>query len=130
MAPPCTLHTCSMSLSSACSLTAACAHSKSRVQNVPHHTTSDIICRSGTDYTAVLAANVVGPFLVSKHFLPLLMKKKTRVIVNSSSICGSISAASSNSIGGENPLGSVLLPYNTSKAALNMRMSLQPCHHM
>ena len=52
------------------------------------------------------------------------MKKKTRVIVNSSSICGSISAASSNSIGGENPLGSVLLPYNTSKAALNMRKSL------
>ena len=57
------------------------------------------------------------------------MKKKTRVIVNSSSICGSISAASSNSIGGENPLGSVLLPYNTSKAALNMREPLQPCNH-
>lgn len=67
---------------------------------------------------------------MSKHFLPLLMKKKTRVIVNSSSICGSISAASSNSIGGENPLGSVLLPYNTSKAALNMREQLQPCNHM
>ena len=77
--------------------------------------------RSGKDYAAVLAANVVGPFLVTKHFLPLFMKKKTRVIVNSSSICGSISATVVGGIGGENPLASVLLPYNTSKAALNMR---------
>ena len=77
--------------------------------------------RSGKDYAAVLAANVVGPFLVSKHFLPLFMKKKTRVIVNSSSVCGSISATVVGGIGGENPLASVLLPYNTSKAALNMR---------
>jgi len=58
---------------------------------------------------------------VTKHFLPLFMKKKTRVIVNSSSICGSISATVKGGIGGENPLASVLLPYNTSKAALNMR---------
>ena len=64
---------------------------------------------------------MVGPFLVSKYFLPLLENKKTRVIVNSSSICGSISATVVGGIGGENPLASVLLPYNTSKAALNMR---------
>lgn len=72
----------------------------------------------------------MGPFLVTKHFLPLLMKKNTRVVVNSSSICGSISATVSGGIGGENPLASVLLPYNTSKAALNMRKRLQPPHHM
>ncbi len=81
--------------------------------------------RSGKDYATVLAANVVGPFLVTKHFLPLFKKKKTRVVVNSSSICGSISATVSGGIGGENPLASVLLPYNTSKAALNMRKP--PC---
>ncbi len=68
-----------------------------------------------------IAIHSVGPFLVTKHFLPLFMKKKTRVIVNSSSICGSISATVKGGIGGENPLASVLLPYNTSKAALNMR---------
>ncbi|KAL3158101.1 hypothetical protein ABBQ32_011704 [Trebouxia sp. C0010 RCD-2024] len=88
----------------------------------------EALCRavetSGADYTAILAANVVGPFLVTKHFLPLLMKKNTRVVVNSSSICGSISATVSGGIGGENPLASVLLPYNTSKAALNMQTAV------
>ncbi|DBA76074.1 TPA: hypothetical protein ACH3X1_009819 [Trebouxia sp. C0004] len=79
---------------------------------------------SGKDYAAVLSANVLGPFLVTKHFLPLFMKKKTRVIVNSSSICGSISATVKGGIGGENPLASVLLPYNTSKAALNMQTAV------
>ena len=71
-------------------------------------------------YIGIMVCSV-GPFLVTKHFLPLFMKKKTRVIVNSSSVCGSISATVKGGIGGENPLASVLLPYNTSKAALNMR---------
>ena len=90
------------------------------------HNSACLWYRSGKEYAAVLAANVVGPFLVTKHFLPLLKKKKTRVIVNSSSICGSISATVTGGIGGENPLASVLLPYNTSKAALNMRKQPHP----
>lgn len=78
-------------------------------------------CRTADEYMQVFKTNVVGPFLMTRHFLPLLKKKKTRVIVNSSSVCGSISAAFSNTIGGENPIATVLLAYNTSKAAVNMR---------
>lgn len=66
----------------------------------------------------VLNINVVGPFLVTKYFLPLLKKKQTRVVVNTSSICGSISANFKGDFGG------YLLPYNSSKAAINMRMPL------
>ena len=64
----------------------------------------------------VLGTNVVGPFLVTKYLLPLLRKKQTRVVVNTSSVCGSISANYNGEFGG------MLLPYNSSKAATNMRM--------
>ena len=74
-----------------------------------------IHCRSGTDYATVLGTNVVGPFLVTKYFLPLLKKKQTRVVVNTSSVCGSISANFNGDFGG------MLLAYNSSKAAINMR---------
>ena len=72
-------------------------------------------CRSGKEYTRVLQTNVVGPFLVTQHFLPLLKKKNTKVVVNTSSICGSISANAAGTFKG------LLLPYNSSKAAINMR---------
>ena len=65
----------------------------------------------------MLQTNVVGPFLVTKHFLPQLKKKNTKVVVNTSSICGSISANASGAFKG------LLLPYNSSKAAINMRES-------
>ena len=72
-------------------------------------------CRSGKEYTRVLQTNVVGPFLVTQHFLPLLKKKNTKVVVNTSSICGSISANAAGTFKG------LLLPYNSSKAAIYMR---------
>ena len=63
----------------------------------------------------MLQTNVVGPFLVTQHFLPLLKKKNTKVVVNTSSICGSISANAAGAFKG------LMLPYNSSKAAINMR---------
>ena len=72
-------------------------------------------CRSGKDYKHVLEVNVVGPFLVTKHFLQQLQKKSTRVVVNLSSGCGSISANAAGRFKG------LMLPYNSSKAAINMR---------
>ena len=83
-----------------------------------HNLTPTVYCSSGTEYMRVLAINVVGPFLVTKYFLPLLRKKQTRVVVNTSSVCGSISANFKGDFGG------MLLPYNSSKAAINMRMLL------
>lgn len=76
---------------------------------------SDNVCRSGSEYIRVLQTNVVGPFLITKHFLPLLKKKDTKVVVNTSSICGSISANAAGAFKG------LLLAYNSSKAAINMR---------
>ena len=77
-------------------------------------------CRKGEDYKQVLEVNVVGPFLVTKHFLPQLQKKSTRVVVNTSSVCGSISGNAAGDFKG------LMLPYNSSKAAINMRESYQP----
>ena len=81
-------------------------------------------CRSGSEYTRVLNTNVVGPFLVTKHVLPLLKKRQTKVVVNTSSVCGSISTAAGGAFGG------LLLPYNSSKAAINMRTLLGSCNVM
>lgn len=69
----------------------------------------------------VLKTNVVGPYLTTKYLLPLLMKKKTRVIVNTSSLYDAMNATYDDPEGHHNPTGSVLLPSNSSKAALNMR---------
>lgn len=73
---------------------------------------------SGKEYTRVLQTNVVGPFLVTQHFLPLLKKKNTKVVVNTSSICGSISATAAGAFKG------LMLPYNSSKAAINMQTAV------
>lgn len=84
-----------------------------------------VVCRTGSDYIHVLTTNVVGPYLTTKFLLPLLMKKKTRVVVNSSSLYDSMNATYDDTEGHHKPTGSVLLPSNTSKAALNMRKLLQ-----
>ena len=66
--------------------------------------------------------NVVGTFLVTKAFIPLLKNKQSRVAVNISSGQGSISR---NRLAftdpDKNPLGAQWIAYNASKAALNMR---------
>ena len=84
-----------------------------------------MLCYStGEDYKQVLEVNVVGPFLVTKHFLPQLQKKATKVVVNTSSICGSISANAAGRINGR------MLPYNSSKAAINMRKLTQKLQNL
>ena len=48
-------------------------------------------CSEAEDYLEVLRVNVVGPLLVTKHFLPLLRKSSVRPkIVNISSSLGSL----------------------------------------
>ena len=68
-----------------------------------------VLCRTGKDYLKVLQVNVVGPFLVTLHFLPLLRKKQTRAVVHTSSICGSITGARKGMFGGN------IIAYNSSK---------------
>lgn len=79
---------------------------------------------AGSEYVHVLTTNVVGPYLTTKYLLPLLMKKKTRVIVNTSSLYDSINATLDDNEGHHSPTGSVLLASNTSKAAINMQSAV------
>ena len=65
----------------------------------------------------VLEVNVVGPFLTTQAFYPLLLKRKTRTVVNVSSELASISWTRSAS----HPLTGKIISYCSSKAALNMR---------
>ncbi len=75
--------------------------------------------RTGATYSNVLKVNVVGVFLTTKAFVPLLKKKQSRTIVQLSSIFASTSF---NRKGTENnPAATKLIAYNSSKAALNMR---------
>ena len=82
-----------------------------------------ICCSDGSEYVHVLTTNVVGPYLTTKHLLPLLMKKQTRVVVNTSSLYDSINARYDDNEGHHSPTGNVLLASNASKAAMNMRES-------
>jgi len=60
--------------------------------------------------------NVFGPFLVIKHFAPLLRRSASPRIVNVSSTLGSLTAISNP----EHPLAGLnTLAYNSSKTALN-----------
>ena len=68
-----------------------------------------MLYRTGKEYLKVLQVNVVGPFLVTLHFLPLLRKKQTRAVVHTSSICGSIAGARQGMFGGN------IIAYNSSK---------------
>ena len=65
----------------------------------------------------VLEVNVIGPFLTTQAFYPLLLKRKTRTVVNVSSELASISWNRSAS----HPLTGKIISYCSSKAALNMR---------
>ena len=59
----------------------------------------------------------MGPFLTTQAFYPLLLKRKTRTVVNVSSELASISGNRSAS----HPLTGKIVSYCSSKAALNMR---------
>ena len=87
---------------------------------------SSLFCRSGAQYKDVLNVNVVGVFLTTKAFVPLLKKKQTRTIVQISSIFASVSF---NRLGITSPekngAADILIAYNSSKAAVNMRKLLQ-----
>lgn len=78
--------------------------------------------REGSEYQKILAVNVVGKFLTTKAFLPLLRKRHTKRILQMSSGLGSISI---NRLGmtnpEKNPVGNRWIAYGASKAALNMR---------
>ena len=81
-----------------------------------------VTCRSGQEYRDIMNVNVVGTFLVTKAFLPLLKKKESRTIVNISSGLGSVSG--NRSMLPERPiLAKSLMAYNSSKSAVNMRES-------
>jgi NAD(P)-dependent dehydrogenase (short-subunit alcohol dehydrogenase family) len=81
-----------------------------------------LLCRDAATYEKILKVNVVGPYLVTRTFVPLLLKKNTRTVVQMSSGLGSITR---NRLGmtdpEKNPVGNKWIAYNASKAALNMR---------
>ena len=72
-------------------------------------------CRTGAEYEKILKVNVLGPFLMTTHFLPLLRKQQSRVVVNMSSGLGSISG---NRMGitnpDKNPYANRWVAYNSS----------------
>lgn len=80
------------------------------------------LCRTASWYEKVMRVNVVGPYLVTRTFLPLLLKRNARTVVQISSGLGSITR---NRLGmtepEKNPIGNAFIAYNSSKAALNMR---------
>ncbi|KAK9866547.1 hypothetical protein WJX84_011169 [Apatococcus fuscideae] len=78
---------------------------------------------SAEDYNKILKTNVVGPFLVTKAFLPILKKKQTRTVVNLGSILGSC-ASVAGTIKDTNPMHSGFLAYNSSKSAVNMQTAV------
>ena len=63
---------------------------------------------------------MVGPFLVTRAFIPLLKKKQTRTVVNLGSCLGSCTAVA-GTIKDTNSMHSGFLAYNSSKSAINMR---------
>ena len=81
-----------------------------------------LLCRDAATYEKILKVNVVGPYLVTRTFVPLLLKRNTRTVVQMSSGLGSITR---NRLGmtdpEKNPVGNKWIAYNASKAALNMR---------
>jgi NAD(P)-dependent dehydrogenase (short-subunit alcohol dehydrogenase family) len=62
-----------------------------------------------TDLTEGFLVNVGGPFLVTKHLVPLLKEGRRKTVVNISSVMGSIKLSTGD-----------MTPYRLSKAALNM----------
>lgn len=79
------------------------------------------MCRSATEYEKILKVNVVGPYLTTINFLPLLRKKKSRVVVNMSSGLGSITR---NRQGG--PVANKWVAYNASSEHLALPCPAMP----
>lgn len=81
---------------------------------------------SPKQYEHILKVNVVGPFLTTTAFLPLLRKKQSRVVVNMSSGLGSIAAnrQASGPTANGTAMNTLMLGYCSSKAALNMQNSI------
>ncbi|KAL3162742.1 hypothetical protein ABBQ38_008562 [Trebouxia sp. C0009 RCD-2024] len=76
-------------------------------------------------YEKVLRVNVVGTYLVTRTFVPLLMKRNTKVVVQISSGLGSITRSRLGMTDPEkNPVSNKWIAYNASKAALNMQSSV------
>ena len=84
--------------------------------------TKGVFCRTASWYEKVMRVNVIGTYLVTRTFLPLLLKRNTRTVVQISSGLGSIA---SNRLAmtepEKNPIGNRFIAYNASKAAINMR---------
>ena len=86
---------------------------------------SVLCCRTAATYSSILKTNVVGVFLITKAFIPLLKNKQSSTVINISSTQGSISWSRVAFTNPEkNPVGAKWIAYNSSKAALNMRMHL------
>ncbi len=81
-------------------------------------------CRSLEEMDAVFRTNVLGPLATTRAFYPLLLKGSKKIVVNMSSLMGSIdwhmdSIAASNIV----PMKAYVGGYAISKTALNMRES-------
>ncbi|BDA47289.1 Uncharacterized oxidoreductase C663.09c [Coccomyxa sp. Obi] len=77
------------------------------------------------EFKEVLLTNTLGPFMVTKAFLPLLKKGNKKQIVNITSTLGSIGIAAKPLNGGAAPddlaaISKMQVAYKASKAALNM----------
>ena len=86
-----------------------------------HHDLANT-CRSATEYEKILKVNVVGPYLTTINFLPLLRQKKSRVVVNMSSGLGSITQNRQGS-----PVANKWVAYNASSENSTLPCSALPC---
>ena len=75
-----------------------------------------MICRTPKQYEQVLKVNVVGPFMTTKAFLPLLRSKQSRVVVNMSSGLGSIAGNRDGVVATSDgtPMNSKMVAYSSS----------------
>jgi NAD(P)-dependent dehydrogenase (short-subunit alcohol dehydrogenase family) len=71
--------------------------------------TGEIDSVSLQDFTGSFLVNVGGPFLVTRHLLPLLKKGREKKVVNITSVMDSIPLSTGD-----------MVPYRVSKVALNM----------
>jgi NAD(P)-dependent dehydrogenase (short-subunit alcohol dehydrogenase family) len=71
--------------------------------------TGEIDSLSLKDFTEGFLVNVGGPFLTTRHLLPLIKKGREKKVVNITSVMGSIQLSTGD-----------MVPYRVSKAALNM----------
>lgn len=72
--------------------------------------------RSPEQYEKILKVNVLGPFLTTNAFLPLLRNKQSRVVVNMTSGLGSIAGNRQGQVATPDgtPMNSKMLGYCSS----------------